>query len=74
VIFGFLACYLLDLSSATRFFIYFDSVSGKLLPIASGLLEFNKQDKCYAWGEDLYQIYKYLEERLTVANETSDPF
>lgn len=35
----------------------------KLLPIALGLMEFNKKDKCYRWGEDLFQIYKYLEDQ-----------
>ena len=44
----------------------------KLLSIALGLLEFNRQDKCYQWGENLYQIYKYLEERLNVTNETDE--
>ena len=37
----------------------------KLLEIAMSLLEFNKDDKCYKWGNTLYDIHKYLEDRLT---------
>lgn len=43
----------------------------KLLPIALGLLEFNKKDKCYQWGDDLYQIYKYLEDKAVNSTTAS---
>jgi hypothetical protein len=41
------------------------------LPIASDLLEFNKSNKCYQCGEDLYQVYRYLGDRLNITSETS---
>ncbi|MFC1868059.1 hypothetical protein ACFL0H_08015 [Thermodesulfobacteriota bacterium] len=50
-----------------------NAVLERLLPIALRLMEFNRDDKCYTWGETIYEIHKYLETRLNKKkSENSD--
>lgn len=39
-----------------------------ILSIAHGLLGYNKGHKCFDWGQSLYDIHKYLEDRFNSKN------